>query len=345
MEIAPTSSATVLSPGWLEQALAPPLGAVKVTAVRVVQTIKVSATKIRFAVDLQGRPEALELCIKGYFDGPMTSVQQDISRCEARFYAQLADDAGLIVPRSYYAAADDAAGHGVVLMEDITAQGGRFLTVLEPYSIEQASRSLDQLARLHALRWDKRGDRALDWVGPAIEWMLDRPMISADELTALMNGERGDPLPPALRSGERLIATLRSMMERLAHQPSCLVHGDAHAGNAFEFRREQGFVDWQLLQWGSWSLDVAYHLGVVLSVENRRSYEQQLLSHYLGRLAEFGAPAPGFAEAWEEYRAQLAYGFYLWAITRKVRPDITLEMVRRLGLAVADHGSLERLGV
>jgi hypothetical protein len=33
----------------------------------------------------------------------------------------------------------------------------------------------------------------------------------------------------------------------------------------------------------------------------------------------------------------MLYGFYLWAITLKVAPPVTTEMLRRLGSAVADH--------
>jgi hypothetical protein len=33
----------------------------------------------------------------------------------------------------------------------------------------------------------------------------------------------------------------------------------------------------------------------------------------------------------------MLYGFFLWAITLKVAPPVTTEMLRRLGWAVADH--------
>ena len=33
----------------------------------------------------------------------------------------------------------------------------------------------------------------------------------------------------------------------------------------------------------------------------------------------------------------MVYGFFLWAITLKVAPQITTAMLERLGTAVADH--------
>ena len=43
--------------------------------------------------------------------------------------------------------------------------------------------------------------------------------------------------------------------------------------------------------------------------------------------------------------AAMVYGFYLWAITRKVEPAITHEFVRRLGIAADDLQSFELLSL
>ncbi len=37
----------------------------------------------------------------------------------------------------------------------------------------------------------------------------------------------------------------------------------------------------------------------------------------------------------------MVYGFFLWAITLKVRPPVTTAMLERLGAAVADHDAYE----
>ena len=41
----------------------------------------------------------------------------------------------------------------------------------------------------------------------------------------------------------------------------------------------------------------------------------------------------------------MAYGYFLWAITQRVQPEIIVEFVTRLGTAVAAHESFETLGV
>ena len=50
-------------------------------------------------------------------------------------------------------------------------------------------------------------------------------------------------------------------------RPQFLVHGDAHAGNIFRTDRGSGLIDWQVLQRGTWAIDVAYHLCAVLPVD------------------------------------------------------------------------------
>ena len=46
--------------------------------------------------------------------------------------------------------------------------------------------------------------------------------------------------------------------------------------------------------------------------------------------------APTFDAAWLEYRRGVAYGFYLWAITLFVQPDIIEALLHRLGSAAHD---------
>ena len=142
------------------------------------------------------------------------------------------------------------------------------------------------------------------------------------------------------------MTALRAVVGRYAGRPACLIHGDAHAGNLYTTAEgEPGVIDWQLVQRGHWALDVAYHIGSVLTVADRERNERDLLAHYLDRLRAHGGEPPGAEEAWEAYRLSMAYGYFLWAITQRVQPEIIVEFVTRLGTAVAHHGSFDALGV
>jgi hypothetical protein len=72
-------------------------------------------------------------------------------------------------------------------------------------------------------------------------------------------------------------------------------------------------------------------------VEDRRAHERDLVRHYLGHLAALGGPAPSEDEAWEVLPRGMVHGFYLWAITVRVLPEITTTLNERLGTAVDDH--------
>ena len=63
------------------------------------------------------------------------------------------------------------------------------------------------------------------------------------------------------------------------------------------------------------------------------------------RLAALGGPFPKPDEAWKRYRAAMLYGYFLWAITQRVDPEITEVFTYRLGTAVDDLESFAAVGV
>ena len=106
------------------------------------------------------------------------------------------------------------------------------------------------------------------------------------------------------------------------------------SGNVFlDGDRRPALTDWQLVQHGHWSIDVGYHIASALEPGERAAAERDLLAHYLDRLRAEGVDAPTFDAAWLEYRRGVVYGFYLWAITLFVQPDIIEALLHRLGSA------------
>jgi aminoglycoside phosphotransferase (APT) family kinase protein len=342
-ESAPLEESVVLSPEWLSG----PLGA-PVRTVDVVERLETVATKVRFRVEYEhGARDANGLvaafCVKAYFN-PAMRTRVAAGEPEARFYTELAPTLPIRVPPCVYAAIDPETGHALVLMEDLVAQGATFLTALSPYTTNQARGTLEQLARLHAEHWDDPGLATHPFLAPRLPSFLQ--YVDADRLQSQLDGPRGDDLPTPVKDAARLRAALLAIAERDANGPQVLVHGDTHAGNLYELPGgAPGIIDWQVVQQGSWALDVAYHLGAVLDVDARRAGERDLLEHYLGCLAAAGAPAPDLEDAWFDYRSHLAYGYFMWAITQMVDPPIIETFTRRLGLAVADHDSFGLLGV
>jgi hypothetical protein len=334
----PQTLERALDPGWLGQVLGAP-----VTAVECVEIIKTVATKVRFAVNVANGGETGRYCLKGLLDvDPLTAQGGPTMVREADFYGKVADRVDVRVPHCVTSVIDRDAQRAVVIMRDLIADGARFCSALEPFSAEQAAASLDQIARLHA------GRALLDampWINRRIAELAKAQYVSLSQLQEMLDGPRGENLPAATRSAERLVAAMHTLAGRDAARPHFLIHGDCHAGNIFRTAEGPGLIDWQLLQRGSWALDVAYHIVAVLPVELAEREERKLLAHYLTTMRGLGYSMPGEEEAWLQYRESLIYGYYLWAITRRVDPPIINLFVHRLGAAVTRHESHRLLDI
>lgn len=334
----PATLEAALDPEWLSQAL----GA-RVTSVEQVELIKTVATKVRFAVTFDGSDEKQAFCLKGLLDvDEMTKMGGSTCVLEGDFYSKIAPAVDVRVPEAVVAVTDREAQQSVLIMRDLIASGARFCSALEPFTADQAADSVGQIAQLHA------GSAILKdtpWIRPRAAELARMPHMTAEILQDLLDGPRGDNLSPAVRNGARLIEGMKALADRNESRPEFLVHGDAHAGNIFRTPEGPGLIDWQVLQRGSWAVDVAYHLCAVLPVELAEQEERRLLGHYLDLARGYGLTMPGEEDAWLQYREAVMYGYYLWGITRRVDPEITIQFTDRLGRAVMRHESHALLGV
>jgi len=231
-------------------------------------------------------------------------------------------------------------------MEDLTVSANaRFLTALSPYSPDQVASSLEQLSRLHAYSWRAKHPKELPWVGSRVQYFVENPPYSVLELQKMMDGERGNPLPAKYKNAARIQNSIAPLVEWAPPDGQCLTHGDSHAGNVYETAAGSAIIDWAMMGRASYSLDLAYHIGAVLSIESREASERHLIRHYLDCLRGLGVDAPSEDATWHGYRAHMAYAYYMWAITRKVPEPLTIEFVKRLGTAVISLGTFELLGV
>jgi hypothetical protein len=332
-----------LNPKWLSEALGSVSGGKAVRNVEIVEVIKTVATKVRFAVTFEGDEAPQNFCLKGLLDvDEMTAKGGSTCVLEGDFYINLAPRLDVQVPVAVAVVTDREAQQSVLIMRDLIVAGGRFCSALEAFTPDQAAESLEQIARLHS---GSALLKEMSWVRPRAAELARMPHMTAEILQGLLDGPRGDNLLPEVRSGERLIAGMRALADRNAARPEFLVHGDAHAGNIFRTSRGAGLIDWQVLQRGAWSVDVAYHLCAILPVELAEAEERRLMGDYLGRMRGFGFEMPAEEEAWRQYREAVVYGYYMWGITRRVDPQITIQFTDRLGRAVMRHDSFALVGV
>jgi hypothetical protein len=333
----------VLSPAWLSEALATRFPGIEVSTATLGPVVERVSTNARFRIEcVGGLPEGLpaELCAKGYYSPDGANLRM-AGIAEALFYRDLVDGAGVRTLPSVFAAVNDDATNAIVITEDVASSGAVFLDSLTPYSRAQATESLRQFATLHARSWRAPALAELAWLEPRLAHTLRARGLK--EINGNFDGPIGAGVPDAARDGERLLAALSALPGITQANPSwCLLHGDAHVGNVFlDAAGDPSLVDWQLVQRGPWYIDVGYHLGCTLPVEERRAAEAELLDSYLDELVAQGVDRPSEEEVRLGICCGLVYGFFLWAITLKVDPSITTAMLERLGAAVADHRALD----
>ncbi len=342
---APIALETVISPEWLTQMLGQRWPGVVVHGVEVVEILATQATKVRLklAVEGGGAYVPTAICIKGVLTD--TGALPSASIVETLFYREAATLLPMRVPDCIYASLNADNCRGVIVMRDVIAAAGTFCTALDPFTPDQALDGLNQLVLLHVASPPGSVAFGFPWAHSFLDRISKQPIIPQGALQALLDGPRGEKLNLAVRDAGRLQKRLEALAADVRTGPLCLVHGDAHAGNVYrDAEGALGLVDWQILQKGNWAMDVAYHLAAVLTPDVRRHNERALLAEYCARAKALGGPDIAADEAWRSYRVAMVYGYYLWAITRKVEPEIIDTFVYRLGTAVDDLQSFELLG-
>jgi hypothetical protein len=331
----------LMSPAWLTSALDPRFPGIEITAVTPGPVISRISTNARFRIECGGgTPDGLspDLCGKGYFT-EVGRAFRHVGEAEARFYRDIAASTSMRTLRSVYAEVDPVTRHGVVITEDVVAQGATFLDSRSEYTPEQAAESLEELAKLHAATWGGPMYADVAWLAPRLETYLQ--LRGVDDIRGNFEGPIGSGVPDETRDARRLVDAFRALAKETGSAlPWCVIHGDAHVGNLYlDGARRPSFVDWQIVQRGPWYLDVGYHIASALTIEDRRRSEQDLVRHYLDRLGAGGVDAPSWDDAWRGVRRGIVYGFFLWGITLKVDPAVTSKLLERLGTATADHGA------
>jgi aminoglycoside phosphotransferase (APT) family kinase protein len=201
---------------------------------------------------------------------------------------------------------------------------------------------------LHGQSWNSAGVQA-DGVGLVMGTGTD--VIWQDwfaELPGYFAAPRGYAAALSLHDPDRLRAAATTYRGLVQQQPRCLLHADAHIGNAYVERDGTvGFVDWQTTAVGHWAHDVNYFLVSALDFADRRAYEADLLEHYLKALASHDVDAPTSDEAQEQYRRSTVYGFLCWLCNPDIwQPaQVNAATFARFATAMLDHDTYAALGV
>ncbi|MGE2728723.1 oxidoreductase family protein [Mycolicibacterium vaccae] len=250
-------------------------------------------------------------------------------------------------PAVYTAIIDEDRRDFLMIMEDVVGRGGDPRDSTRPLSVEQAAAGVRGLARLHSRFWGDRltGDPALSWVEPfvAFEGLEYAPLHIAHE-------RLGDTVAPevlALSGTELFVDLWARYIGTLTTSAASLLHGDPHIGNTYVAPDDSpsgetvGFLDWQMVRRGNYSLDLGYFLQGALTTEDRRSSERALLDEYHDALELPASELPGREDIWLRYRASVAHGLAIWIATLSggdawQSADICLALAQRYAAAFVD---------
>jgi hypothetical protein len=279
----------------------------------------------------------------------------DVLWGETHFFTRFRPRVAMEAPRGYWGGVDKRSWRSMIVMEDIAAtKGARFIEPTTPLTRSQVQDILQNMAAYHGAWWSDPGLSVLKT--PRDHFRNVSSFIDMGGRCAVGMQRAKSVIPAALHSeADRLWrGTERALELATTRLPQTLLHGDSHVGQTYiTADGRMGLTDWQATLQGGWAYDFAYFVGSACEPDDRRAWERELLELYLGTLADAGAPAPSFEDAWLAYRQQLFYPYSAWAFTigrafyqPRMQPDETsLAILRRLSNAINDLDSFQALGI
>ena len=338
-----------VTPGWMTEALQQEWPGVSVADAKVLDAVDGTNRRARVKLSYSAGTGPASVFVKreGRMLHRLALVALGALTAEARL-AQSGARLPIEHPSSYAAAIDLARMAAVVVMEDVVAGGCRPNEATTPLPVEEVRHGLEGLASLHAAFWDRPLPAGLQFLRP---WRLGRkwaPVSAASLARGIrrLEASAGRGAMPRGLDALGLERQFRRSATLAAAGPQTVLHGDPHPGNTYSLPGSRtGFYDWQLVRLGNWSHDVGYFLAGSLSVQDRRASERDLLSGYLEDLERAGVRAPGFARAWELYRATPAFGLGTWMHTISAgtfqADDVCVATIERFAAAYSDLGTAE----
>ena len=279
----------------------------------------------------------------------------DLLASEANFYNRLRPGLDIEAPDSYTAVYDTTGCRSLFVLEDIAqTRGASFAGPAERYvDRAMAENMIDLMATYHARYWGADHARTLVWLPDARQWFRHtHDMMNVNKLS--LNGVRRatSVLPGELvERADELWPVFLNSLDAAVTGPQTTLHQDVHAGNWYVTGDgRMGLYDWQCMAVGSWAIDVSYALMSALTVQDRRTWERDLLARYTNQLVGHGVrTAPSAEQAWLAYRQQTMHGLVFWLVTigvSRLQPelqptDICLANLARMGQAVIDLATLD----
>lgn len=239
---------------------------------------------------------------------------------EAGFYTMLRPKLDIEAPRAFHAQIDEKSYRSIFLLEDVRAARGAVFGNPTSLYVDRpmAESMITNIAAYHGRYWDSPDLHHMSFPPTSLEFQARANSVTDFRKRTLVGVDRAEHLVPReflLRRKDAFPAAMRSLQLN-SRAPWTLLHSDVHIGNWYVAEDgAMGLYDWLLMTRGQWALDLAYALMSALTVEDRRSWEGDLLRLYLDKVTCSGGAPPSFAEAWLRYRQQTMHCLIFWLFT------------------------------
>lgn len=283
-------------------------------------------------------------------DREMRPLVSGAYRLEANFYSEIAGTVAIHTPGCYLALISDDSTSFVLLLEDLApaVQGDQ----LAGCGVDQAEDAVVNLAGLHGPRWCDPTLAELPWLSHADEENIRMLAALMGPATTTFVERYGDHLEDHHREvlftvAEAIPAWMLARQERFA-----VLHGDYRLDNLLfpaDGSRGVAAVDWQTLDLGLPTRDLAYFLATSLQPDDRRRHEEHLVAAYHGALLAYGVDGYSIDECFDDYRFSTLHGPLITVLgaaysSRTDRGDqMFLAMTHRSCDAITALGTLDML--
>ena len=269
------------------------------------------------------------------------------ARAEGRFYQQIRPELEIEAPQCYATYFDRESVAAVHLLEDLVATKQATFCNFETYVTEEmATEQVALLATMHRqFLDDPRFEDQLSWVTPFDRWFDGGiTKLGIDKYHEEAMVQAADLIPDELmdRRPQLWDAAIASLQPH-RDGPTTFLHSDVHIGNWYQTGDgHMGLCDWQCVNRGHWSRDLAYVITAALRVEDRRKWDESLVRTYADALGV------GFDEAWLGYRRQIPHALLMWTPTlchsdllpHMQSDETSLAMIERMCAAIVDVDSI-----
>ncbi len=267
---------------------------------------------------------------------------------EGRFLTDLRPVLPIEAPRCLYTARDVRTGRSFHLMEDLTTTRGAEFCEAINWTIDrdQATQVVDTLATLHGTFLDPSHQYDVGFLRTYENFFHAAARNRIEEGHNRAMERAADVVPSSVTARrDRIWPAAVESLDMHERHPRTVIHSDVHLGNWYVTEDgRMGLSDWARVCRGHWARDLAYALTTILTVNDRRAWEQDLIEHYCARLGEVSGTKVDPSTAWEGYRRQTHAALLMWTPTLCPPPtlpdmqpeSISMEMIKRITTAMDD---------